>query len=342
MRRIFVVLAVMCLLRTVHGAGYRQVCSFENMQSGFPCSYVYSALSYNNVVYSQLYGTSMSGITATSSVDGQVNTDVLMDPVEWNTVSGGSYKMNAYSIMCTDGTYLYYAELDSDQIYKTNMYDGTTTIIGSKSAILDATGLSVESLLSYGDEYNGEYYFFEAQSRSILKAGEDGVDVYLSKTELESITDVGTSTVSGGMSFDDEGNLYWGSNASYSIYVWDGSGCEVVVSGSEIAEYTGQNVLSLGDIYFAPDGTLYFKDNGYGILRYVFGTDGSDGVIETVLTNLELLAGDADSQYVYNFDWYDGQLAFTEKTSGYFVVPEPATMILAAAGGFVLARRKKS
>ncbi len=347
-------LLAICILLYISCASYgansiRQIYSFEDMQTYFPAQYVYGAVTTGGQTYCQLFGTYVSGLTSVSrSSDGVLSNDTLIDPEYWNVFSKGKERMNSYNSMSTDGRYLYYIEMSTDQILRTDTYDGSTSVFAYASDIAAATGNTSAILVSYGDEYNSEYYFFDASSRSVVKAAGSGVDVYLSKTELESLTSYdgfsGSSSVAGGITFDDSGKMYWGCNSNHSIYSWDGTDCEVVISESDISAITGQDVLSLGDIFVAPDGNMYFMDNGFGILKYIFpDIDNTKGAVEVILTVEELLDLGLDTQYVFCFDWCDDSLAFIEKTSGYYevVTPEPMAMTMISLGAMLVARRKR-
>ncbi len=320
-----------------NAASYVHKYTFEQLAGDLSPTFLYATVSDDNYVYSQFYGSGgrSSGITR---IDSNGVSTVLVTPDQWQAISGkttmsGIYNFSEY------GDSLYLADTSSDQAYKIDKNTGSISVIASVLDILTVMDYEVFkiNLISPGVADSSGFYFNDCESDHLFLAAPQGLSVAITRDQIVNMT--GGTDLSGGMASDDAGNLYMCGNNG--IYKWDTENVQGIslLSEGEIRGYTRSAGISIRDIYYAPDGNLYFYDNMYGILSLNLATDGS---LVTVLTNSQLVDGPANSSNVYGLSWFEGNLAFTEMYSGYYVVPEPATMSILAIGALAVFRRKQA
>jgi hypothetical protein len=349
------VLVVMLAVATFAiAAPYLEIHDWATVENGTGATSHFSSASEAGNTYHQL---SLSSSPAITKVDPAGNATTLVDTLAWAIATGGSTSMTGFYGFGIDGDYLQFAESSSDAVWRVNKNTGAISAFASSADILSHTqsvdpSITSVQLLSSNAPSGGKHYFYEGQTDSILVADGTSVGTYVSSADLVSLT--GSDTVSGGMALDGSGNLIFASNSSDSMFAWSDSlmsGFEVL-STAAITAVTGASSAGFGDIFFAPDGFIYFYESAAdSILRFnpTFGP----GSLSTVLTEAELLAGPAGSDLIFGLSWYDGpglgiydvgvpgELAFNVNGSkGFYAVPEPTTALIFAIGGLGLLRRR--
>jgi len=241
-----------------------------------------------------------------------------------------------------DGDNIRFADSITDAVWNVDKNSGTITALASKAAIDDYIGGTSPSLLSSGGAYNGDFYFYEGDTDSILKVDGSGtISTYVSDTQLTAAA--GNDSVSSGLAFIASGKMIWGSSTSDSLYLWD----EATASGStllslgEITSVTGGTAAGFGDVLHAPDGKVYFYESkSDGIMS--FDPADAANTLAYVLTEADLLAGPAASDNIFGLTWHGGKLAFNvSKEKGFYAIPEPGTWALILAGGLAMAMLRR-
>jgi sugar lactone lactonase YvrE len=241
------------------------------------------------------------------------------------------------------GSYLQFADSSSDGIWRVDTSTGALTSYVSASDIATYTGeISSQLLTPSTIDLAGEHVFYEGRSDSILRTtGAGTLETLVSSADLTLA--FGNNNVSGGMSFDAAGNLYWGNTTSDEIHRRTAAGVlEVVLSEEVLEDFTGATSSSFNDVFVAPDGMIYFWEGGSdSILR--FAPSDPAGTLAYRLTEDELVDGPAGSDSVSTLGWYNGELTWTKITggSGLYTTPEPSTVLLLAGGLLAISLRRR-
>ncbi len=323
---------------------YYEVHDWDTILNGNEATSHFSAVSDGENTYHIL---SLGNQPAITKVDADGNATTLVSSLDW-AFAAGTTAITAMQSVSLYRDKLIFAETGTDAVWSVDTNTGALSVVASKANIDSYIGGTGPSLLSAASCYKGNMYFYEGDTDSILVTNSVGyVETYITDTQLASVA--GTDTVSGGISFDNSGNLIWGVSESSKgeypggIYSWNCSdGGSVLLTDAEIAAVTGATgAMQMGDILYAPDGLVYFfESRSDSILSF----DLSDpaGTLTTVLSEADLLAGPAEYDNVYKLSWYDGNLAFNENGArGYYAVPEPMTMSLIGLGGLALIRKRR-
>ncbi len=342
-------MATLAVAVTAQAAGYEQVLTLDQVQGTGGSKINYGTLIEGGTAYNfmNIGGHAKNPddagrITVTTGV-GTANpvTTELVSSTAWQIASGGSNMTGFYGYGIS-GDYLQFAETSSDTVWRVHKTTGAISKLASKSDIDTFIGGTGPSILSPQTAHNGNHYFYEGDTDSVLVVNGSGmISTYISDLQLISVA--GTDNLNGGITF--VGNdLVWGSSFSDAMYLWDdsaNSGSELL-STAEITAVTGMSAVSFGDIFYAPDGNVYFYDNtADGILS--FDPANASGTLAFVLTEDELVAGPGGSNSVGQFTWYDGNIAWTQLSpvlpGGLYTVPEPMTILLLGFGGLGVMKR---
>jgi hypothetical protein len=332
MKNLLLSLLFVAALTTVSlGATYNQVYSYAQVTNGSGSTQVYAAAPDNDgSMYFQTYGPTT--ITKIAS-NGTIST--LMTNGQWTMATAATGLTGFYGFDVL-GSNLVFSDSGTDQVYKLNKSTGALSIWAYKTDIMNVTGGTNVALLTPNAAYNNAFYVYDSTSKSVLKINDGGISMYFTNVAATG------GALSGGLTFDNSGRMIMG-NTNNGIYRFDGSNVETLLTAANILAVIGGTSTTLGDIFYAPDGKVYFTA-GASATKCLLSFDPSNptGTLAYVLTNAELLEGPAASTNVYQLTWYNEALAFNcNAKSGFYVVPEPATMALLAFGGLFLRRFKK-
>lgn len=335
-------LAVALLALPALGTTYQELLPWSVVKGPAASTSHFAAVVEGQTSYHQLR--TETAITRVEALNGAPATSVLLNQAGWFAASGET-NMSTWYGFSVAGDYLQFAETTTDAVWRVHKSTGTIFAYVSKADILALTGLTSVQLLSPADTGpTGEMAFYEGASDAILvTAGQNAVQVLVSRDSLIAAT--GNSDVSGGMSYDSAGNLYWGSNTSDDMWRRNADGTiSQVLTTAQILAVTGAASVGWKDILAAPDGLVYFGENtSKSVLRF----DPADpaNTLEVFLSEADLLAGPMASSNMISLTWYDagargGGLAFhTFNQTGLYWVPEPAGFVLLAVAGLLSRRR---
>lgn len=288
-----------------------------------------------------LTGNNSPRIVRVDNLNGAQTMAQLVSTAQWS-LAGGTNNPAAYYGFSISGDYLQFGDTGTDAIWRVHKVTGAVTEYVSKAAIAAVTGAGDPGLLASADTTpTGEFVVYDGTSDSIIRTtGPGACEVFVSATDLTNAT--GSTSVSGGFTFDASGAMYFGNSTSKSMYkrATDGT-ISTVLTQAEIQAVAGGTSVSFKDLLFAPDGYLYFQDNSSGhMLRFLPANPvGSLGIF---ISKADLLAGPMASSNVIQTSWYNNNLAFhTFGTKGaYAVIPEPAALALGAVLGVLGLRRR--
>lgn len=336
-----VALSVVALAVSPAWAAYVEIATWATILGPAGPTQHYGAFVDGNSSYHFLSLNNAPRITRVDNLSGVQTMSVVMSTAQWNAAGGGNSPTPFYGFSHS-GTYLQCSDSQSDAVWRIDKATGAVTQYVSKAAIQAFTGQSNVSLTTPGDTApDGEYVVYDSTSQSVIKTVAGAPTTYLSSAQLISIA--GTVDVGGGLTFDLNGALYWQNNTSKGIYRRTAGGnLSQVLTQAEIIAVAGDpNGVTLNkDIYYAPDGMIYFQENKSGnVLR--FNPANPAASLSIYITKADLLAGPAASANVYQLSWYNGNLAWNVVGAKglYGYVPEPTALALLAVGALCLRRR---
>jgi sugar lactone lactonase YvrE len=322
---------------------YTELTSWSTISNGGNSTSHFAAVVDGQTSYHQLALGSSPRIVKVTNLNGTQTQRELVSTAQW-----GSTSLTSFYGFSVSGDYIQFSDISSDAVWRVNKDTGAITEYIAKATIGNYLGIATSSvaLTSPSDTTpTGEFVFYESSTKNILITnGANTVSTLLSQSQLASAEGVsnGSASVSGGFTFDGQGSFYWG-DSNKGIYKLKTDGTtQQVLSVDTIKTLTGKTSVSFNDVYAAPDGNLYFRDNSSAnVLQYSL----ANGTLISYLTQADLKAGPignvSGTLVVNQFSWYDGKLAFNvQGANGLYVVPEPATLILLGLGFFGFLKRK--
>ncbi len=352
MRRFIGILGVLALLAApAFGASYNQELTWDDIKGTGGSRAVYSTVLDGTTAYNFLnledaaFPGDYGRITKVTDIEGTRTYTELVGTFDWLMTTGEDGINGWYGAGLVEvggQKYLQFSETYSDAVWRVNVDTGAISSYVTNAQIQAATGESSPLVLGSATTYGTETYFYEGRTDSIYRTNAGNVELFLSDADLTAIT--GNDRVTGGITFDADGNMIWGSSTSDAMYSYDGTTGSTLLSTADITAVTGETSASFGDIFFAPDGNVYFYENSSdGIMSF----DPSDAAntLAYVLTEAELIAGPAGSDSVGQMAWYYNSIGWTpvstSATPGFYAVPEPTTLGLLLVGVVGLIRRRK-
>ena len=270
-------------------------------------------------------------------------TETLVNTMDWAMQTGTSKIASLYNLSI-QGDDLVFADTSSNNVWKVNKYNGSISAYASLDQIFAATPDILNAnrgLRTPADGHDGKYYFYEKYSESVLVSDGSNVSTFIGSEMLLSVAD--TATLSGGLTFDNSGNMIWGNGDTGSLYLWNNSDHigQELLSKSMITSLTGGDLSGFGDIFYAPDGKVYFYETKSDSILS-FDPDAPEYSLEVVLSEKDLLEGPLENDFIYSLSWYEDNIAFSSyQQTGLYVVPEPMTLSLISLGSLVVLGKRK-
>ncbi|MEM7790711.1 MAG: hypothetical protein AAF546_04850 [Verrucomicrobiota bacterium] len=273
-----------------------------------------------NTVYSLLRDV---GASESAIVSYNTSTDtfsVVATPSQIGAASGGNDVGVTFGFtLINGGTTLRYFDFFTNSIYDTNVSTGVTTLVSA------ATGNVSASAIFRAD---GSGYAYDSTADSILSISTTGVQsVLLDSTALT--TFFGTDILFGSLALVDD-VLYLPSSSQDDLFFYDlNTAANGSVFSADLIDTTSDDVdgqISFRDIFYAPDGLVYFYEGDSDAI-FSFDPENPDSTLEVVFDEAALIAGPG-SDIVGEFAWLNGQLAWTDDSDGFYVVPEPSVFAL--------------
>lgn len=276
--------------------------------------------------------------------DGTTFTE-LMDTAAWQAAGATSDIGGFFGTSVVDrgfGDKVRFLNFFDNAVWEVDTTTGATVRTIDEATINAFTLGSVNLSASNTMLADGTAIAYDGTSDSILQITTGGfVFNQVSAAELTALT--GSANLSGTGFALVGADLYFGSNSGDALYKWN----VITDSGSVVYDTAALEALSddidgsagIDDVYFAPDGLVYFYEDDADYI-YSFDPTNPAGSLAVVLTEAELNAGPG-SDGVGQFSWWNGNLAWTDASDGFYAIPEPTTAVLGmlALVGFGATRR---
>jgi hypothetical protein len=240
--------------------------------------------------------------------------------------------IGAGSRMKIIGDYLQFLDNTTDQIYRVHKVTGELSVFVSKDDVMAVTGFGNVNLL---DECafapDDRMAFYDQTSKHLLEVDAEGnVSILIARMEFAAYyASIGSpepiNGISGGISYDQDGNLYWALsnsgfapiNAGGAIYRRDAVDGVITQLVDELDVWLASDSfgsVAFNDIIAGPDCHVYLF-NREAAARHILAFDVTNPklTLAQFLSQMDLATGDMGTfpAYVGQFEIYDKDLVFT-------------------------------
>jgi hypothetical protein len=295
-------------------------------------------------VWVSLSGIDKSQFVKIENVNGAQTRVPLVTAAQWLAASGKSGMNGSYG-MGIVGSDVQMAETNSRQIWRIDKNTGLMTVYVDNATITAAAGQPPSFTSASAVHPNtAEHAFYETRSDNIfITTGSNAITALVTAQALSNA--FGNSKVSGGMTFDPAGNLYWGNYLIDCLCMRTSNGTvTTALTTSEIEAVTGTNLASFGSIKYFPDGHIYFVERRSGsILRFRPAIPADS--LEIYVTREQLTNGPGATANLGALGWYNNRLTYNNENNEsdsdgiYIVIPEPASMLTLLIAGLIFRRK---
>jgi hypothetical protein len=311
---ILVTAAVLAMVSLSPAATIEELVDFDLMRVGAQYNYVGSHAFDGTTVYAVIRGIESSitpewesQITRVDDFLGVPMTTLLVSNAQWKAFTGGGQYDTILpgERMRVVGGQLQFLDGATDAVYRVDVTTGALSVLVSNAQIQAHTGLTSARLIgATAFSPDGDMVMYDEDSKAVLMVDAAGaLSTLISNTDFQTLYSAApVSNVSGGMTFDRSGNLYWAlsyhgsaptiSGSIYQRQASDGT-LSLVVAQSDIWSVTGKvGNVAFNDIFCAPDGNVYFYDRRGDVdsILYFHPSD-PVGSLTVFLTEAEIQAG---------------------------------------------------
>lgn len=282
-------------------------------------------------------------VVRVDGIGGANNVSVLADSASFDAAVGSSIA-NLTGTIYDAGAFLYVADTTTDSIFTVSKATGAVTQLVDVAAT--AGGSSNPSFGEVDVDRDLAYYNTATDSTDKTTGLLNGFTTILDDVQLAAIT--GDDTPSG-LGIDSQGVYYFGQSTSSvgeDITFFDPSDGTSGVFLTEADIVGGDDIGYSATAFTVLDDVLYMRDGGTA--DSFLAIDLATANVTTVLSEAQLLAGPAASDFAIDFSLFNGQLAWTQFSTGgggipgIYAVPEPATAALLGLGGLAMLRRRSA
>lgn len=324
-------LAVMAVaaLASSSFANYVEVFTEAQVAGGVASSFLDTTAVSGGVAYAVSRDTTGADTGALVSYDGTTFT-TIMSPADWTTF-GSTQDIGAFNGANVVGNVFRAVNFFDNNIYDIDLGTGTVTEFVSAADFDAATGGTANISASNLILPDGSAIVYDSVSDTVLQVSSAGaISTLISDTQLTAL--VGSDVLAGtGFALVGD-DVYFGSNIGDSLYKWTRatSTGEVVFDTAQLEALSDDidGNAGIDDVYLAPDGLVYFYEDD---ADYIYSFDAADpsGTLAIVATE-EYLNDGPGSDGVGQFAWWNGNIAWTDQSDGFYAIPEPTTALLAA------------
>ncbi|MEM9080915.1 MAG: hypothetical protein AAGC74_09520 [Verrucomicrobiota bacterium] len=268
----------------------------------------------------------------------------LVDNATWVASRSGSGEANGFNgaSITSSGEVRFFSF--SDRSYNSvNLTTGAVSTLVSATDFDNFTGLStnVSAFNSVASDGSGIFIDFETDSvLGVSAAGTISTAVGASNLAAFAGTSYNSIAYNGT-------NILVGSNTNDEIVSFDAAGVGTTILTTAQIESVTDDIdgrAGAASLFYAPDGLVYFYENDSDYILS-FDPNDAENTLEVVISEADLIAGPNNSDAVNQLTWFNGQLAWTDQSDGFYAfsnIPEPSTAILGLLGALSLLRRKRA
>ena len=266
----------------------------------------------------------------------------LVDTPAWNAARTGTFEVvGSNGARVTTAGDLRFINFFDNSYYSVNTATGDVSVVTPSSAFDEFIGGQARIVAAYEALADGSALVYETSGStdSILAVSSSGV-ISTAISNFDLVSAAGGTSI-GGIGFDGSSILV-GSNSNDSLLAFSNGISSVVLDTATIESLTDDidGRVGFGDIFYAPDGRVYFYESDSDYIMSYDPANPSES-LSVVISESELGEGPG-SDIVGQLSWYQGNLSWTDQSDGFFRIPEPSTAGLLLISVPLLIRRRRA
>ena len=330
--------ALAASLPTMASAQYLEIFNEAEAAGGVNSPSLNTVASDGSVAYAITNGDGANDVGSVVSFDGSTFTTVST-VAQWQA-TGSTNDIFGLGGAGVVGNALRFIHSLDNVVYEVDLGTGAVSEVVSKAAIDAAAGVNANVSAVFETLSDGTIYSVESQSDQVLVISPgNAVSVEINTADFAAANG-GTSIGGIGVLGD---TVLVGSNSNDELWAWDtvANTASVVLTEAQIESATDDvdGNAGFGDIFAAPDGLVYFYESDSDFLLSYDPSDPA-GTLSAVVTETAFNAGPG-SDTINQLSWYNGAIAWTDTSLGYYTVPEPTTALLGVIALAGLAARRR-